>query len=80
MHYIKCLTCTIKFHVYGRVIFTALLKNVEVVEKELFKDDDAFEPLLTRLRNCLGSHPYTIDPVPMIDFYSIRHTYNKREL
>jgi hypothetical protein len=66
-------------YLYRRVIFTALLKNVEVVEKELLKDDDAFEPLLTRLRSCLGSHPYTIDPVPMIDFYETRHTYRECE-
>jgi hypothetical protein len=59
-----------------RIIFTALL---EVVEKELFKDDDAFEPLLSHLQSYLCSHPYAIDPVPMIDFYRIRHTYCKCE-
>ena len=52
--------------------------KLEVVEKELFKDDDAFEPLLSRLRNCSCSSP-NIDPWPgpMIDFYRKRHIYSK---
>ena len=56
--------------------YPALLNKLGVVEMELFKDDDAFETLLSRLQSCLCSSP-NIDPGPMIDFYRKRHTYSK---
>ena len=61
---IKCHTCT-----YYESSLLFHVKYIEVVEKELFKDDDAFELFLSRLQS-LHSCPFN-------DFYRKRHTYSK---